>query len=121
MIVKSKLSYTMKDGEVVDRLLVAGDFLDRDSCDVDAILFQPRTRTPPRVHFKTTEIFVCLSGSGVLRVNGEPLALQAETVAVVHKGQSHCFETEDRELKVVAICLPRFDVSDELELESAKD
>ncbi len=113
MVHEPELVEIMPDGERVfsllsqKRLRLAGSTI-----DMDLVEFPAHVATPPRVHRRFNEYFHVLGGEGVVVLNGEPQAIRAGHSFAVEPGTTHCFETGDLGLRIIAVCAPFFDPED---------
>lgn len=103
----------MEQGEIVVELLKHTAFDDHHTCCVDLIHFGP-TGTANKAHSTFTEIFLHVSGEGIIFINDQPCRLSSGEVVLVKKGDKHRFSV-DKNLVVYSVCLPKFDYKDYIE------
>ncbi len=63
--------------------------LDADNCKVKRIKVNPRQRLSYQYHFKRSEIWVIVSGTGVVTLNGEDQTVKPGDIITIDTEQRH--------------------------------
>lgn len=112
-IYSPKFVELMPNNEKVFSLLSGSESgLSKDSADIDLIEFEPNTTTHPRVHATFTEYFYVIDGDGVVLLNETINVITSGQAFFVTPGTAHSFHTFASSLKLLAICVPRFNEDD---------
>lgn len=83
------------------------------SCDLAHLIVLPDHETERHWHDRLTEVYLCVSGAGVVELDGDELQLEARQAVTIAPGQHHQLRNETtKDLELYILAHPKFDPDD---------